>query len=31
MGWFIEASKKKRLGKPTDEVGLGKFNQDLGR
>ena len=30
IGWFIEANKKKRLGKLIDEVGLEKFKQDLG-
>jgi NAD(P)H-nitrite reductase large subunit len=30
IGWYIEANKKKRLGKIIDEVGLEKFKQDLG-
>ncbi len=30
IGWYIEANKKKRLGKLIDEVGLEKFKQDLG-
>jgi NAD(P)H-nitrite reductase large subunit len=28
--WFIQANKKRRLGKIIDEVGLEKFKQDLG-
>ena len=30
IGWYIEANKKRRLGKLIDEVGLDKFKQDLG-
>jgi len=30
IGWYIEANKKKRLGKIIDEVSLEKFKQDLG-